>query len=84
MSNTTVKSQILKAVRRAPGCQLDDLIELCPDLSWNQLFFEVDALSRSGQLQLTSLGHGDYTLMLSKADRKVEVSTVSRPKRHKS
>ncbi len=77
LSDTTVQSQILEAVQRAPGCLLDNLIESCPDLTWNQVFIEVDALSRAGQLQLTWLGHGDYSLMLPKAERKAKVSTVS-------
>jgi hypothetical protein len=79
-----IAHRILKVVRRAPGCQLDELEQSLPGLTWNQIFLEVDVLSRSGQLQLTSLGHGDYTLMLPKADRKAKVSTVSRRKRHKS
>ena len=84
VSNTTVQGQILEAVRHAPGCQLDDLTESCPDLTWNQIFIEVDVLSRAGQLQLTSLGHGVYTLMLPKADGKAKASIVSRRKRNQS
>jgi hypothetical protein len=84
LSDTAVQTQILEAVRRAPGCQLDDLMEHCPDLTWNQVFIEVDALSRAGQLKLTSLGHGDYKLMVPKAETKAKVSTVSRQKRHQS
>jgi hypothetical protein len=41
-------------------------------------------LSRAGQLQLTSLGHGDYSLMLPKAERNAQASTVSRRKKHQS
>lgn len=74
----SVQSQILEAVRRSPGCQMDDLVERCPDLTWNQVFIEVDKLTRTGRLDLTSRGHGDYKLMLPKTERKVESSTAAR------
>lgn len=80
VAHTSVQSRILEAVRRFPGCQMDDLVERCPDLTWNQVFIEVDGLTRAGQLNLTSLGHGDYKLMLSKVKRKPELSTVARQK----
>ena len=80
----TIAHRTLEAVRRAPGCQLDELEQSLPGLTWNQLFLEVDVLSRSGQLQLTSLGHGDYTVMLPKVDGKAKASIVSRRKRQKS
>lgn len=60
----TVADRILKAVRRAPGCQLDDVERSCPDLTWNQVFLEVDRLSRSGQVRVHSNGAGTYTLTL--------------------
>jgi len=60
----TVADRILKAVRRAPGCQLDDLEHSCPDLTWNQVFLEIDSLSRTGQVRLTAKGLGVYTVKL--------------------
>ena len=60
----TVADRILKAVRRAPGCRLDDLVCTCLDLTWNQIFLEVDHLSRTGQVRLQSKGEGIYTLTL--------------------
>jgi len=60
----TVADRILKAVRRAPGCQLDDLEHSCPDLTWKQVFLEIDPLSRTGQVRLTAKGLGVYTVKL--------------------
>jgi len=60
----TVADRILKAVRRVPGCQLDDLEGSCPDLTWNQVFLEVDRLSRTGQMRVTAKGQGVYTVRL--------------------
>ncbi len=67
LATTVVQRQILEAVRRVPGCQLDDLTESCPNLTWNQIFLDVDALSRAGELRVTSLGHGIYSLMPARA-----------------
>jgi len=67
LATTVIQRQILEAVRRAPGAQLDDLEESCSNLTWNQIFLEVDTLSRAGQLQITSMGHGAYSLMPARA-----------------
>jgi hypothetical protein len=60
----TVADRILKAVGRAAGCQLDDLERSCPDLTWNQVFLEIDRLSRTGQVWVTAKGLGVYTVRL--------------------
>jgi hypothetical protein len=61
----TVVDRIMEAVRRAPGCQLDDLVLNLPGLTWNQVFLEVDRMSRTGQVRVTSMGEGTYTVTLS-------------------
>jgi hypothetical protein len=71
----TVVDRILKAVQRAHGCQLDHLAVSLPDLTWNQVFLEVDRMSRTGQIRVLSRGNGDYTLALpGSADMKQEAS----------
>lgn len=60
----TVADRILKAVRRAPGCELDDLELRLPDLTWNQIFLEIDRMSRTGQVRLMAKGLGVYTIRL--------------------
>ena len=59
-----VVDRILEAVRRAPGCQLDDLVLSLPGLTWNQVFLEVDRLSRTGQVWVTLKGAGCFSLKL--------------------
>jgi hypothetical protein len=61
----TIADRILKVVRRAPGCQLDDLEDRLPGLTWNQIFLEVDRLSRMGQVRVMPIGNGTYTVRLS-------------------
>jgi hypothetical protein len=61
----TVADRILDAVLCAPGCQLDDLVLSLPELTWNQVFLEVDRLSRTGQVRVTAMGEGTYTIWLA-------------------
>jgi hypothetical protein len=35
------------------ACSLDDVTQLCPDLTWNQVFLAIDFLSRTGQVDVT-------------------------------
>lgn len=32
---------------------MEEVVALCPDLSWNQIFQAIDNLSRNGQVQLS-------------------------------
>lgn len=34
-------------------CPLEEVVALCPHLSWNEVFLAVDYLSRSGQIRIT-------------------------------
>jgi len=66
----TVADRILDAVHGAPGCQLDDLVLSLPGLTWNQVFLEVDRLSRTGQVRVTALGEGTYAIRLPKKEKR--------------
>lgn len=33
-------------------CTLEELVNLCPELTWSQVFLAVDHLSRSGQIRV--------------------------------
>jgi len=72
-----IRNQILAAVRSSRGCQLDDLMQRCPDLTWYQVLTEMDMMSRAGQLQVTALEHDNYKLTLPKAPRKKNPPRVS-------
>ena len=61
----TVTNRILDAVHAASDCQLDDLVLNLPELTWNQVFFEVDRLSRTGQVRITAMGEGTYPIRLT-------------------
>ena len=66
----TVVDRILEAVRCAPGCELDDLELRLPDLTWNQVFLAIDRLSRTGQVRMTAMGKGTYTIWLPHKEKR--------------
>ena len=66
----TVADQVLDAVHGAPGCQLDDLVLSLPELTWNQVFLEVDRLSRTRQVRMTAMGAGTYAIRLPNKEKR--------------
>ena len=77
-SHTPVTHRILGEVRRAHGCDLDSLAKSLPDLSWSQVFLEVDRLSRRGEVLVTFGTEGRYMIRLP--DHKKKAAT--HPARH--
>ncbi|MCC2641404.1 MAG: exported protein of unknown function [Nitrospira sp.] len=64
MPEENVTATILDVFAGVQKCDLDMLVRACPSLTWNQIFSEVDRLSRTGQLHLSYLGHGRYSIEL--------------------
>ena len=54
--------RILEAVDKMPGCRIEELASLLPDLTWYQVFREVDRLSRTGHVRLMLDGRGIFTV----------------------
>ena len=71
----TVADRILDAVGSAPGCQLDDLVLLLPELTWNQVLREVARLSRRGHLRVTATGEGTYIIRRTNTEIRTRTST---------
>ncbi|MGH7180559.1 MAG: hypothetical protein ACREJN_01130 [Nitrospiraceae bacterium] len=63
-SHTPVTDRILDQVQRTHGCDLDTLAKRLSDLSWSQVFLEVDRLSREGQVQVSLDTGGRYMIRL--------------------
>jgi len=63
-SHTPVTDRILGTVQRTHGCDLDTLTNSLSDLSWSQVFLEVDRLSRQGQVMVTLNNGGRYLIRL--------------------
>jgi hypothetical protein len=56
----TMRDDILHTILSRPGCLLEELIFACPQATWNQVFLEIDHLSRTGQVRLSLEGPGLY------------------------
>ncbi len=64
IQQATVTDRILSEVSHVSGCSLDELVFICSDLTWNQVFFEIDHLSRTGRVRLQSVGRSHYLIWL--------------------
>ena len=59
---TTMQIMDVLAHAGSNGCLLEDLIRQCPDLTWNQIFLELDRLSRTGEVRLRLRGACQYVV----------------------
>lgn len=48
--------------QRGTACPLEEVMELCPELTWNQVFLAIDYLSRTGQVRVTMDVGRTYTV----------------------
>jgi len=62
-----ITGKIFQMVKRRQACDMEDLLEACSSYTWNQVFLEVDRLSRTGELRLFSKSAGKYTVTLPAA-----------------
>ena len=65
-SREPVADRILGAVKRIHECDLDTLANNLPEFTWNQVFLEIDRLSRQGQILVTFGTGGRYMIRLPK------------------
>jgi hypothetical protein len=75
-SQTPVTDRILGHVQRTHGCDLDTLTKSLSDLSWSQVFLEVDRLSRDGQVQVTLDTEGRYMIRLPNHNKEPETRYI--------
>jgi len=52
--------RILSMLVDQPGLLMEQILERCPDSTWNQVFCEVDRMSRTGEICLTARAPGVY------------------------
>jgi hypothetical protein len=65
--SSDITGKIVQLVKRRQACDMEDLLEACSTYTWNQVFLEVDRLSRTGELRLLSNRAGVYTVTLPAA-----------------
>jgi hypothetical protein len=59
-----LESQILDALHHMHEYDLEELLNHLPSYTWNQIFLEVDRMSRAGSLRLLCRGPGLYAVSL--------------------
>ncbi len=64
-TRTRIDRRLFDFIGRSPGCTIDDILLECRDLSWNQVFFALDRLTREGRVRLFPVGRGLYQVHLS-------------------
>jgi len=53
MAMDILSDRIQTALERlGTECPLEEIMDLCPDITWNQVFLAIDHLSRTGQIRL--------------------------------
>ncbi len=52
------------AIAQTAECSFEQLINACPGLDWNQIFLEVDRLSREGRIHLRQDKPGLYRIRM--------------------
>ena len=60
----SVEDQVIDVLHYEGTCDLEEVMSQCANLTWNQVFFAVDELSRRGEIRLMPKGRGTYTVAL--------------------
>jgi hypothetical protein len=47
-------------------CPMEEIVGLCPELTWNQVFLAIDYLSRTGQIRVTLDSCRTYRVAVSR------------------
>lgn len=64
----TLRETILIVMRKTPGVRLEELVRTCSACTWNQVFLEVDRLTRTGEVHMTKDDRFDYTLTVARPE----------------
>ncbi len=46
------------------NCSMDEVVGLCPDLTWNQVFLAIDYLSKTGKVRITMDPDRTYSVQI--------------------
>ena len=65
--HTELTHRVLRIMHRRKECAIEELLQECSSYTWNQVFLEIDRLSRSGELCLLYKKDGDYAVRLPRA-----------------
>jgi hypothetical protein len=57
-------------------CPMEEVVSLCPELTWNQVFLAIDHLSRTGQVRVTLDAGKIYRVEIHRAPERSVASTI--------
>jgi hypothetical protein len=70
MTIATIADRVHGALRtRRTDCPMEEVVGLCPDLTWNQVFIGIDHLSRTGQIRVSMNRKRTYMVKVLQAVR---------------
>jgi hypothetical protein len=58
----SIGDRIFESISKAPGCRMHDLNGPLPDLTWNQVFRQVNQLRLRHRLLMISNGQGSFVV----------------------
>ena len=68
MTIAAIGSRVHEALENlGTDCPMEEVVGLCPGLTWNQVFLAIDYLSRTGQVRLTVDAGRTYRVQASYA-----------------
>lgn len=70
---SALTQRLLGMLADQPGVLLDQLLDRCPNATWNEVFAVVDHLSRTGIIRLSGIGMGRYHVELGAAQHRLEI-----------
>lgn len=60
-------------------CPMEEIVGLCPELTWNQVFLAIDYLSRTGQIRVTKDSGRTYRVAAARPSTPNSARTVANP-----
>jgi hypothetical protein len=60
--NPSICDRIIESVKETPGCCMEDLVALFPDLTWSQVLWEVNQLHLGHRLLMIANGQGSFII----------------------
>lgn len=69
MDTTTLIGRVKITLEQVgKDCPLEEMMDLCPDLTWNQMFLAIDDLSRRGEVRVTMEADRTYRVQVRRSE----------------
>lgn len=69
MDTTTLIGRVKTTLEQVgTDCPLEEMMDLCPDLTWNQMFLAIDDLSRRGEVRVTMEADRTYRVQVRRPE----------------